>query len=67
MAEVEHSIVLECRTDGTEVLIEPPEHNGVRGFTIRMSPDRAKEFGYKLIGLSTQLRAPAGSKLKGVA
>ena len=35
-------------------LIEPPEIHGVRGFEIRLTPDRARRLGHSLIGAATQ-------------
>lgn len=54
MSEVTHLQELEARLDVDEVVIEPPEINGVRGFEIRMSSKRAKDFGNKIVGLAIQ-------------
>lgn len=45
---------IEVRVDGGEVLIEPPEIYGVRGFEIRLTPKRARQLGHSLIGAATQ-------------
>ena len=46
---------IEVRVDGGEVLIEPPEIYGVRGFEIRLTPQRARQLGHSLIGAATQV------------
>lgn len=52
---------IEVRVEGETVVIEPPEIHGVRGFEIRLTPDRARRLGHTLIGASTQ--AMPGSKI----
>lgn len=34
---------IEVRVEGETVVIEPPEIHGVRGFEIRLTPDRARK------------------------
>lgn len=50
--EVEQAI--QVRVDGDRVVIEPPEIHGVRGFEIRLTPDRARRLGHSLISAATQ-------------
>ena len=45
---------IEVRVDGNEVVVEPPEIRGVRGFEIRLTPERARQLGHSLIGAATQ-------------
>lgn len=54
MSEVTHLQELEARLEIDEVVIEPTEINGVRGFEIRMSSERARKFGNKIVGLAIQ-------------
>ncbi len=52
---------IEVRVEGGTVLIEPPEIYGVRGFEIRLTPDRARRLGHSLISAATQAM-PATTK-----
>lgn len=52
--DVTYSQCIEVRVEGSEVVIEPPEINGVRGFEIRLTLDRARRLGHSLIGAATQ-------------
>ncbi len=45
---------IEVRVEDDTVLIEPPEIYGVRGFEIRLTPDRARRLGHSLISAATQ-------------
>lgn len=54
MNDVIHKQAIEVRVDKNEVIVEPPEIHGVRGFEIRLSPDRARQLGHSLIGAATQ-------------
>lgn len=52
---------IEVRVDGDSVVVEPPEVHGVRGFEIRLNPDRARRLGHTLISAATQAM-PATTK-----
>lgn len=52
---------IEVRVDGDSVVVEPPEVHGVRGFEIRLTPDRARRLGHTLISAATQAM-PATTK-----
>lgn len=52
---------IEVRVDGDVVVIEPPEVHGVRGFEIRLTPDRSRRLGHTLISAATQAM-PATTK-----
>ncbi len=53
---------IEVRVDGHEVIVEPPEVHGVRGFEIRLTPDRARAFGHSLISAATQAMPPTTTR-----
>lgn len=61
MNDVIHKQAIEVRVDKNEVIVEPPEIHGVRGFEVRLSPDRARQLGHSLIGAATQAM-PATTK-----
>lgn len=52
--EITHVQAIEVRVDRNEVVVEPPEIHGVRGFTVRLTPERARAFGHSLISAATQ-------------
>ena len=52
---------IEVRVETGVVVIEPPEIHGVRGFEIRLNPERARQLGHSLIGAATQAM-PATTK-----
>ncbi len=54
MKDMTHKQAIEVRVDRNEIVIEPPEIHGVRGFEIRMTPTRARQLGHSLIGAATQ-------------
>lgn len=58
MSDVTHKQAIEIRVDGGEVVVEPPEVHGVRGFEIRLTPDRARRLGHSLISAATQAMPP---------
>lgn len=61
--EVTHEQEIEVRVDQGEVVIEPPEIHGVRGFEIRLTPARARSLAGSLIsaavGVSSAKKRPA--------
>lgn len=63
MSDVYHNQSIDAKLEGEEIVIEPPEVNGVRGFEVRMTPQRAQELGHKLIGLSTRAIPAPGRKM----
>ncbi len=52
--EITHRQPIEVRVDKNEVVVEPPEIHGVRGFEVRLTPERARAFGHSLISAATQ-------------
>lgn len=58
MSDVTHIQAIEVRVDGHEVVVEPPEIHGVRGFEVRLTPDRARRLGHSLISAATQAMLP---------
>lgn len=52
--EVVHHQAIEVRVDGNEVVVEPPPIYGVRGFDVRLTPERARQLGHSLISAATQ-------------
>ena len=49
---------LEVRTEDGQIVIEPGEVHGTKGFSLYLSSDSAKALAYRLIGAATKLLPP---------